>query len=68
MKKIVIIASRFAVYVVVAFGIWLLCLLAYFLIKQPETLTWYENFMTAIVGAFVSKELCSLAFQRSDTE
>ena len=66
MKKFETIAIRFLVYMLVAFSMWLISLLIYFLILEPETITWYENFMSAVVGAFVSREICSMAFKRSD--
>lgn len=69
MKKFETIAIRFLIYMLVAFSVWLILLLAYFSILEPETVTWYENFMSAVVGAFVSRELCGLAFQqRGDNE
>lgn len=59
-------AIRFLVYMLVAFSIWLISLIAYTLILEPETFTWYENFMSAIVGAFVSREICHMAFKGGD--
>ena len=64
MKKFETIAICFLIYMLVAFSVWLISLLAYFLILEPETVTWYENFMSAVVGAFVSREICSKAFKK----
>ena len=64
MKKFEKIAIYFLIYMLVAFSVWTISLLAYFLILEPETVTWYENFMSAVVGAFVSREICSIAFKK----
>ena len=66
MKKFETIAIRFLIYMLVSFSIWLISLLIYFSIAEPESITWYENFMSAVVGAFVSREICYQAFKRSD--
>ena len=64
MKKFEKIAICFLIYMLVAFSVWLILLLAYFSILEPETVTWYENFMSAVVGAFVSREICNIAFKK----
>ena len=64
MKHFEKIAIYFLIYILVALSVWMILLLAYFLILEPETVTWYENFMSAVVGAFVSRGICSIAFKK----
>ena len=66
MKNMKITISRLAVLIVVAFGFWIGFLTAYEIIANPDTFTWYEMFMSSVVGCFVSDRICGWAFQRKD--
>ena len=66
MKKFETIALRFLIYFIVAFAVYLISFMAYLLILEPETITKYEVIMTAFSSAFVSREICDKAFERSD--